>query len=90
MAIVGKRIINLGGGTYNQHIAGDYIQGDRVSNKEGEVKKEPKTIDIEAEVVEKVKKPSTDSEVINTNGENYTEHVSGSVIQGDVINRKKY
>ncbi|MBN3993843.1 MAG: hypothetical protein HWQ36_26015 [Nostoc sp. NMS2] len=66
-----KRIINLGGGIYNAHIEGNYIQG-----KEPKVK-EPKK-------VEQFTKPNPDT--INTNGANYVENLGGKVIDGDVIN----
>ncbi len=53
-----RRIINLGGGTYNANIQGDYIQGE---------KKEP-------EPKMKSAAPSEESDnTINTNGANYTE-----------------
>lgn len=62
-----KRIINLGGGTYNANIEGDYIQGEK--------KKEP-------EPKMKSAQPPEEN-TINTNGANYTESLGGEVIKGD-------
>lgn len=70
-----KRIIDLGGGTYNAYIEGDYIQG-----QEPKVK-EPKK-------VEQPEQPKqSNSNTINTNGANYVENLGGKVIDGDVINK---
>lgn len=61
---MGRRIINLGGGTYNAHIEGNYIQG-----------KEPKT--KEPKPVEQTEEsPSS----INTNGANYVEKLGGKKV----------
>ncbi|WP_193200873.1 hypothetical protein [Nostoc sp. MG11] len=79
-----KRIINLGGGTYNAHIGGDYIQGGKKGFKNEST--EAKTIDVEVLSEETVVDDHAAAETIDTNGANYTEHVGGTVINGDAVN----
>jgi hypothetical protein len=58
-----RRIINLGGGTYNKHIEGNYIEG-KVKSSEPQAERTERNI-------------TSDSEVINTNGKNFTENLGG-------------
>jgi hypothetical protein len=76
-----KQIINLGGGNYNAHIGGDYIQGEKKGVKDEST--EAKTIDVEV-VSEEIVDDDTAS-TINTYGANYTEYVGGTVVNGDKI-----
>ncbi|WP_193200825.1 hypothetical protein [Nostoc sp. MG11] len=78
-----KRIINLGGGNYNAYIGGDYIQGEKEGSKNEST--EAKTIDVEV-VSEEIVNDDAAAETIDTNGANYTEHVGGTVTNGDAVN----
>lgn len=70
---MGKRIINLGGGSYHANIQGDYIAGNKKDSNSQNSKNAQPTVDVEV----------VSSETINTNGANYIEKINGRIIEGD-------
>ncbi|QKQ75673.1 hypothetical protein [Nostoc sp. TCL240-02] len=71
-----KRIINLGGGNYNQNIQGDYIQGEKQPSSN-----EAQTIDVDV-IKAEVESIKPANQEVNTGGANYTDDVD--VIKAEV------